>query len=521
MLSQHNVVGRAAQRGEQRRRPPRPGPTPARNAPAASRRSARAAPSSSPERAEGNANKCLTSAGEAQHRRESGTDLRRVVHRRTRFIAPTDPKTAGKLAKLCTKTEDKIAKKCGPRRSARSPASSPARARPPSRDLQECIICGGFNGVFDAVEQQYSEAGEFVEQRAWRAAARGGHRHAAAAATPARSSSSNRAPTRKRSPSSRAATTSQLVGCGGATNDRPRIIPPVARKYPAAASRRRQRRRPALPEPRFLRPDQRPHLRRLGAGRDLPRHHRRRQPQHAPMRSSRCSSNDVLVELCRVRAQDDAPIYVGQSSTIIVRYNDVRDGVAGIEIENSGNAQVYGNYGTGQHRRPRRVQGQRPAGAADRVPPGAPQPVRDQQRAELRHRHGGRCSRGNWGPLHVRRHDALQLQPAARQRHDRPHVHHAGPRRLQPAERADRRRQLLLQQLDDGQRHRSRSGQLAAAVRLRFRLPRRRLEPATARTDNIFGTELGFAVFAAPPNIGACMLPPPAVFPGCPAPSIP
>jgi parallel beta-helix repeat protein len=48
-----------------------------------------------------------------------------------------------------------------------------------------------------------------------------------------------------------------------------------------------------------------------------------------------------------VEAQDDAPIYVGQSSTITVRHNEVRDGVAGIEIENSSNANVHNNYATG------------------------------------------------------------------------------------------------------------------------------------------------------------------------------
>ena len=60
------------------------------------------------------------------------------------------------------------------------------------------------------------------------------------------------------------ATTSQLVGCGGATDDRPRIIPPVAAGH-RARHPRRQRRRPALPEPRLLRPEQRPHLRRQRA----------------------------------------------------------------------------------------------------------------------------------------------------------------------------------------------------------------------------------------------------------------
>ena len=56
------------------------------------------------------------------------------------------------------------------------------------------------------------------------------------------------------------------------------------------------------------------------------------------------TSNNVLVELSKVFRVNDAPLYIGQSSSIVVRYNDVRDSVAGIEIENCGNAQVYGNY---------------------------------------------------------------------------------------------------------------------------------------------------------------------------------
>jgi len=52
---------------------------------------------------------------------------------------------------------------------------------------------------------------------------------------------------------------------------------------------------------------------------------------------------DVLVEGCEVTAAADAGIYVGQSEGIIVRDNVVHGNVAGIEIENSDDADVYGN----------------------------------------------------------------------------------------------------------------------------------------------------------------------------------
>ncbi|MGB0645679.1 MAG: parallel beta-helix domain-containing protein [Bradymonadia bacterium] len=61
-------------------------------------------------------------------------------------------------------------------------------------------------------------------------------------------------------------------------------------------------------------------------------------------------SQNVLVEDCYVTGASDAGIYVGQSSGILVRRNEVTGNVAGIEIENSVDAEVvdnnvYGNTG--------------------------------------------------------------------------------------------------------------------------------------------------------------------------------
>ena len=52
---------------------------------------------------------------------------------------------------------------------------------------------------------------------------------------------------------------------------------------------------------------------------------------------------NVLIENCIAIAASDAGIYVGQSENIIVRFSEAYDNVAGIEIENSTNADVYGN----------------------------------------------------------------------------------------------------------------------------------------------------------------------------------
>ena len=58
------------------------------------------------------------------------------------------------------------------------------------------------------------------------------------------------------------------------------------------------------------------------------------------------SSSDVLIDRVTVRGASDAGIYVGQSKNIIVRDSRAEFNVAGIEIENSYNADVFGNVTT-------------------------------------------------------------------------------------------------------------------------------------------------------------------------------
>jgi parallel beta-helix repeat protein len=53
--------------------------------------------------------------------------------------------------------------------------------------------------------------------------------------------------------------------------------------------------------------------------------------------------NDVLIEKCEAIGASDAGIYVGQSNRIIVRQSKAWHNVAGIEIENSTQAEVYDN----------------------------------------------------------------------------------------------------------------------------------------------------------------------------------
>jgi parallel beta-helix repeat protein len=57
-------------------------------------------------------------------------------------------------------------------------------------------------------------------------------------------------------------------------------------------------------------------------------------------------SEHVLIEKCVSSGASDSGIYIGQSSNVIVRNNHVFCNVAGIEIENTKNADVYGNTTT-------------------------------------------------------------------------------------------------------------------------------------------------------------------------------
>lgn len=58
-------------------------------------------------------------------------------------------------------------------------------------------------------------------------------------------------------------------------------------------------------------------------------------------------STNVLIEECVAECASDAGIYVGQSQGVIVRNCRAERNVAGIEIENCINADVYGNVATG------------------------------------------------------------------------------------------------------------------------------------------------------------------------------
>ncbi len=59
------------------------------------------------------------------------------------------------------------------------------------------------------------------------------------------------------------------------------------------------------------------------------------------------SSTNVIMEDCEASYAMDAGIYVGQSTNVVVRNNYVHHNVAGLEIENTINGEVYGNRAIG------------------------------------------------------------------------------------------------------------------------------------------------------------------------------
>ncbi len=251
------------------------------------------------------------------------------------FVPPTDTKTADKLAKLFAQIEGKIAKKCGPLVPLNQIETLFACPGATSvADLQACVLCSGWGGTADALAQQYSENGEFVANGVG----------AIQAAVSAASVNDKLLIASGTYAEEVVISTDglQLVGCGGATNSRPRIVPPSPEENGRALRANNVDGLVFQSIETFGQANDgiRVSLAQGVTFRDI--------VGNGDLQSAYAifpiTSNNVLIELSKVYRVDDAPLYVGQSSGIVVRWNDVRDSVAGIEIENCGNAQVYGNY---------------------------------------------------------------------------------------------------------------------------------------------------------------------------------
>ena len=251
------------------------------------------------------------------------------------FVPPTDVKTGEKQTKLFEKIDEKIAKKCAPAESLGHIATMFGCAGSETVGaLQACLTCNGFNALADAVSQEYSENATFVAPGPG----------ALQAAVSAASTGDKLLIGSGDYPEEVLITTDglQLVGCGAASNARPRVIPPpmevIGRGIRAAGVDGLVFQSISVFNQNndgiFVADAQGVTFRDIvGDGNFNSRY------AVFPI-----TSENILIELCTVRAIADAGLYVGQSGATLLRHNDVRTSVASIEFENTVNGVAYNNY---------------------------------------------------------------------------------------------------------------------------------------------------------------------------------
>ncbi len=248
------------------------------------------------------------------------------------FTPPTDPKAAAGQTDLITKTEAKIAKKCDeapgyiPSIYACAGATSVA-------DLQDCIICGGWEAALDLLEQAYSESGTLVTNDP----------NAIQTAVDAASPGDKLLIASGDYEEEVVITTNglQLVGCGGASDDRPRFVPVAGGTgngiFAASVDGLHFQSLELFNIENngiFITDANGVSFRDVIAEGQL----------NSTYGLFPVQSNNVLIETSTANEVDDAGLYVGQCTNITVRYSRAEGNVAGIEIENSGNAFVHNNY---------------------------------------------------------------------------------------------------------------------------------------------------------------------------------
>jgi parallel beta-helix repeat protein len=265
------------------------------------------------------------------------------------FVPPTDPKTAMNQAKLVDKIDGLIASKCGPASADVLASIFACPGSTSAADLLSCVTCGGLTAMIEAIDAEYAEGGTYVANGA------GALQAAITAADPGdkillASGDYTEETTISESDIS-------IVGCGGATDNRPRLLAPAVQTlgrgiFAADVDDLSFQSIEIGPDDTCGTPPCPGNYSADGifvsggnrlVFRDIVGNGGRTSRYAVfPVRS-----NDILIELCTVIDIADAGVYVGQSQGIVVRYNDVRGSVAGTELENCGNGKAYGNYATG------------------------------------------------------------------------------------------------------------------------------------------------------------------------------
>lgn len=251
------------------------------------------------------------------------------------FVPPTDPNTAAKQAGVFTKIDAKVASKCGAAAGLAQIATMFGCAGSESvADLQACLTCTGFNAMADAITQEFSESGTYVANGA----------NALTTAFGAASTGQKLLIAPGDYPEEALITTDglQVVGCGAASDQRPRIIPAATVTtgrgirafgvdglvFQSLATFDQDN------DGIFVQGAHGVTFRDIHGDGNF----------HSRYAVFPIQSDDILIELCVVRAVADAGLYVGQSGKTMLRHNDVRTSVASIEFENTVNGTAYGNY---------------------------------------------------------------------------------------------------------------------------------------------------------------------------------
>jgi parallel beta-helix repeat protein len=248
------------------------------------------------------------------------------------FVLPSDAKTAKKLGKQLQSLQSKIAKKCGPGAGSWLPSIFACDGAQTADELSSCLSCQGWQSAVDFVEQQYAENGTLVSgaiQDAVDAASAGDkllipsgdYQEEIVLGQPGL----------------------QLVGCGGATNDRPVILRPDG-VGPFERGVFASDLDGLLFQSLVVDGWDGDGIFVTGADgvtfRDIVGEGRRNSRYAVfPVNSS-----NIVIEGCLVKDVADAGIYVGQSSNLVVRHNKVLTSVAGVEFENSAYGEGYDNY---------------------------------------------------------------------------------------------------------------------------------------------------------------------------------